>query len=245
MSANEQVVLCGLNELALGVLAELCGWEMTSSWSPRSVDPGLARRARLSDVLHRWHSASRALGVDLVEPSGGVPVAAWSGVLEWSRVASKVKGRTKLLLIAFAVGVGLLILSSLRGGSDLEFVAPAGERSVVDLGPRGASLGDVTVVSGPLQDGDGDPAGRHDGTCTLTSRPDDEEQHRVRCAVTLTVGTENGETELQLAAVGRVAADDVLFSVVGGSGKYRNARGDALFDYTDPDRTRITVDLED
>ena len=155
------------------------------------------------------------------------------------------KGRTKLLLIVGVVAAGLVILSSLRGGSQLEFVAPAEERSTVDLDPQGASLGDVTVVSGPLEDGDGDAAGRHDGTCTLTSRPEDEDERRVRCEVTLTIGTDNGETEIQLAAVGRVEADDVIYSVVGGGGEYRDARGDAVFDYTDPDRTRITVDLEE
>lgn len=155
------------------------------------------------------------------------------------------KGGTKLLLIVCITGAGLLILSSLRGGPNLEFGAPVEERSVADLDPEGASLGDVTVVSGPLEDGDGDAAGRHDGTCTLTSRADDEEQRRVRCEVTLTIGTDNGETELQLAAVGRVEADDVVYSVVGGSGEYREARGDAVFDHGDPDRTRITVDLDD
>jgi hypothetical protein len=157
-----------------------------------------------------------------------------------------VKGRTKLLLIVGVAAAGLLILSSLRGGSELEFFAPAEERSAVDLEPEGASLGDVTVTSGPLEDSDGEAAGRHDGTCTLTSGPDDAEEQRVRCEVTLTIGTENGETELQLAAVGRVEADDVIYSVVGGGGEYADAGGDAVFDYSgDPDRPRITVDLED
>jgi hypothetical protein len=156
------------------------------------------------------------------------------------------KGWRRLLLIAGAGGVALLIVSSLGGeGSELEFTAPFAERSVVDLDPSGASLGDMTVLSGPLEDGDGESAGRHDGTCTVTSRPEDEEERRVRCSVTLTIGTDSGETELQLAAVGRAAADDVVFSVVGGSREYRNARGEAVFDYTDPDRTHISVNLED
>jgi dirigent-like protein len=140
--------------------------------------------------------------------------------------------------------LGVLLLSSiLGGGSELRLVAPAGERSEVDLGTPGPSPGDMTVFSRPLLE-DGDPAGRIDGTCVVTSRPSDEEERRWRCGVTLTLGTEDGETELQLAAVGRVQADDVIFSVIGGSGRYSEARGVATFDYSDGDDTEITVNLD-
>ena len=145
-----------------------------------------------------------------------------------------------------AAALGLLVLSSLRGGdTELSFVAPAGERAGVDVGPRGASLGDTTVLSGTLEDDDGDEAGRYDGVCTITSRAADGEERRHRCAVTLTLGTDNGETELQLAAVGRTSADDVVYSVVGGSREYQGAGGEATFDYSEPDRVRIAVKLED
>ena len=137
----------------------------------------------------------------------------------------------------------LLLSSILGGGSELEFVAPVEERSEVDLGSAGPSLGDMTVFSGPLLEGD-DPAGRLDGTCLVTSRPSDADERRWRCGVTLTIGTEDGETELQLAAVGRTEADDVVFSVIGGGGRYRDARGDATFDYSDSDETQITVNLD-
>jgi hypothetical protein len=150
--------------------------------------------------------------------------------------------RTVLLLVAIGVA-GWVVISSLGGGRDLEFVAPAGERSVVDVGDTGPSLGDMTVFSGNLlKDGD-DEAGRLDGVCTVTSSPGDDSERRQRCAVTLTVG--DGETEIQLAAVGRVEAGDVLFSVVGGTKEFRDAAGEALFDYSDPERTRITVALDD
>jgi Dirigent-like protein len=156
------------------------------------------------------------------------------------------KTGTKILLVLLGLLAAVLIVSALRGDdSELSFVAPTGERSVVDLGAPGPSLGDMTVFSGELLDDDEDPAGRLDGTCTLTSAPSEEDERRWRCGVTLTVGTKNGETELQLLAVGRVEADDVIFSVVGGGGRFRDARGDATFDYTDSDRTEIVVRLED
>jgi len=147
--------------------------------------------------------------------------------------------RSVLVLAAIALG-GVVIFSSLGGDEkDLELVAPAGERSVVDVGDDGASLGDMTVFSGALED----DAGRIDGVCTITSAPDDAAERRQRCEVTLTLG--DGDTELQLAAVGRVEADDVVFSVVGGGGDYAGAGGDARFDYSDPDRTRIEISLDD
>lgn len=150
--------------------------------------------------------------------------------------------RSVLVLAALAIG-GLVIFSSLGGeGKDLDLVAPTGERSVVDVGDDGVSLGDMTVFSGSLEDG-GDRAGRIDGVCTITSSSGDDAELRQRCEVTLTLG--DGETELQLAAVGRVEADDVVFSVVGGGGDYRGAGGDATFDYADADRTRIQVSLND
>src|SRR3712207_1918846 len=120
--------------------------------------------------------------------------------------------RTKILLAIAALGLAVWVASSLRDrASELRFVAPAGERGEVDAGPSGPSLGDASTFAGPLLDDDGDPAGRIDGVCIVTSRPDDREERRQRCAVTLTVGTDNGETELQLAAVARAAADDVIF----------------------------------
>ena len=156
------------------------------------------------------------------------------------------KGRTTSLLVVCVAAAALLIVLWPGDGSErLEFVAATADQSSVDVDPRGNSLGDMTIRSGPLTDDDGERAGRHDGTCTVTSSPEDDDERRVRCAITLTVGTANGETELQLAAVGRVAADDVVFSVVGGSGKYRDASGEAVFDYTDRDRIRVTVNLDD
>ena len=123
------------------------------------------------------------------------------------------KTRMKILLALVGLLAAVLIISALRGDdSELNFAAPAGERDEVDLGAPGPSLGDLTVFSGELLDDDDDPAGRIDGSCVVTSAPGDQEEWRERCGVTLTVGTENGETELQLLAVGRAEADDVIFT---------------------------------
>ena len=147
-----------------------------------------------------------------------------------------------IVLLVVVLGAVLLLSRIGGGGSDLDLVAPEAERELVDLGDSGPSLGDMTVFGGPLLDGD-DEAGRIDGVCTVTSEPDDEEERRQRCAVTLTIG--DGETELQLAAVGRAAADDVIFSIVGGGGDYAGAGGEAEFDYSGDGRIEIDVSVED
>jgi hypothetical protein len=155
-----------------------------------------------------------------------------------------VRGSVRVLLLVAALGVALVVLWPSDDEQELRFLAPAGPGTAVDAGPDGPSPGDTTVLAGELLDADGEPAGRFDGVCTLTSVPEDDAERRQRCAVTLTVGTEDGEDELQLAAVGRLQADDVRYSVVGGSGPYADASGEATFEFTGS-RARITVRLED
>lgn len=101
-------------------------------------------------------------------------------------------------------------------------------------GSPGTSLGDLYVFSGPLND----PAGsRLDGHCVVTSAPGGGED-RQQCFATTTIQT--GEQEIQMTGVGRVAADDVLMSITGGTHAYCGARGEALFDFRTPDTIRVT-----
>ena len=122
--------------------------------------------------------------------------------------------------------------------------APDTERQNVDLKPQGPSIGDLFVFAGPLNNTSGDEAGRLDGHCVTTSVPsDDPETHRRQCFVTATIGTENGETEIELQGVGRILAEDVLLGVSGGTGRFQNARGQALLDFTTPGQVSLRFAL--
>jgi hypothetical protein len=124
-------------------------------------------------------------------------------------------------------------------------VAPDTEQTTVDAGRSGPSQGDLFVFSGPLRDARGRDRGRLDGHCVTVSVPSrtDREQDRRQCFVTSTIGTANGETEIQAAGVGRVLAEDVLLSVTGGTGRFRRARGQALLDYSVEGRTTVTYEV--
>jgi hypothetical protein len=123
-------------------------------------------------------------------------------------------------------------------------IAPDTEQTRIDAGRSGPSQGDLFVFSGPLRDARGRERGRFDGHCVTISVPDrnDREQDRRQCFVTSTIGTANGETEIQATGVGRILAEDVLLSITGGTGRFRRARGQALFDYST--RGQVTISYE-
>jgi hypothetical protein len=106
---------------------------------------------------------------------------------------------------------------SLNNGHAQTFtlIAPDTEQSEVDLTTPGPSQGDIFVFSGPLVDASGEPQGRLDGHCITVSTPAEggTAEHRRQCFATSTIGTANGETEIQAQGVGRIEAGDVLLSV--------------------------------
>ena len=110
-------------------------------------------------------------------------------------------------------------------------IGPQGEFRSLDLGPKGASLGDQIIFSGPLRKRDGTRAGRYDGFCVLTSKGARASEQRQQCFLTSTIGTANGETEIQSGGVGRIQAEDVYLSVAGGSGRFQNVRGQLLLTF--------------
>jgi hypothetical protein len=124
-------------------------------------------------------------------------------------------------------------------------IAPDTEQTNIDVGRPGPSQGDLFVFSGPLRAPRGALRGRLDGHCVTVSVPSrtDREQDRRQCFITSTIGTANGETEIQAAGVGRILAEDVLFSVTGGTNRFKRVRGQALFDYSTKGRIRITYEL--
>ena len=152
--------------------------------------------------------------------------------------------------MASAVGVvaGIVWMSSagaITSAVTFTVVAPNTEETNLDLRPAGPSRGDQFIFSGPLlRSPSQEAAGRIDGHCVTTSVPGGgTAENRQQCFVTATIGTENGETEIELAGVGRIEAEDVLLAVTGGTGRYQNARGQARFDFTAPDRVTIAFSL--
>jgi len=153
-------------------------------------------------------------------------------------------GGLATLIAVAAVVAWISTASAITTAQKLTFVAPDTERQNVDLKPQGPSIGDLFVFAGPLNNTSGDEAGRLDGHCVTTSVPsDDPETHRRQCFVTATIGTENGETEIELQGVGRILAEDVLLGVSGGTGRFQNARGQALLDFTTPGQVSLRFAL--
>jgi hypothetical protein len=176
--------------------------------------------------------------------------------------------RKRLLLVAagallggLAVGVIQITsagaISAISKAESFVLVAPDTAQTELDFrrgqgGTRGPSQGDQLIFSGPVHD-EGDPEarrGRIDGVCTTTSTPAGQgtDQHRRICVVTVTLGgvdieeAEN-EGEIYLQGVGRIEAEDVILGVTGGNEDFRNARGQATFDYTTEGQATISFEL--
>jgi dirigent-like protein len=87
--------------------------------------------------------------------------------------------------------------------------------------------------------------GRFDGVCTTTSSPGPSTEARRLCNVTTTFVEERGGAEIDAQGVGRIEAEDVVFAVNGGTGDFRDARGQATFEYEErEDRIVITYELD-
>jgi hypothetical protein len=153
---------------------------------------------------------------------------------------------------AFLIGlmallVVLLILVLTLGDEDtFTVVAALQEEQEADLGEEGPSVGDLYAFSGPLLDeSENTTLGRFDGRCTTTSSPGPSAEARRLCNVTATFVEEREGAEIDAQGVGRIEAEDVVFAVNGGTGDFRDARGQATFEYEErEDRIVITYDLD-
>ena len=154
----------------------------------------------------------------------------------------------RALLIGFlAIPIGLLTLGlTTLGEESFTVVAVLEEEHEEDLGEEGPSIGDVYAFSGPLFDESEDTElGRFDGVCTTTSSPGPSAEARRLCNVTATFVEEREGAEIDAQGVGRIEAEDVVFAVNGGTGDFRNARGQATFEYEErEDRIVMTYELE-
>jgi hypothetical protein len=162
------------------------------------------------------------------------------------RKGSTVSNRA-LLIGLLAIPVGLLTLGlTTLGEESFTVVAVLEEENEDDLGEEGPSVGDLYAFSGPLFDeSEETELGRFDGVCTTTSSPGPSEEARRLCNVTATFAEEREGAEIDAQGVGRIEAEDVVFAVTGGNREFRNARGQATFEYEErEDRIVISYELE-
>ena len=155
----------------------------------------------------------------------------------------------RALLIGLMTVLALLLIVLITTDSEDTFtvVAALEEEQEVDLGEEGPSVGDLYAFSGPLLDeSENSTLGRADGQCTTTSSPGPSAEARRLCNVTATFVEERGGSEIDAQGVGRIEAEDVVFALTGGTGDFRNARGQATFEYEERDEgIVITYEVDD
>jgi hypothetical protein len=139
-----------------------------------------------------------------------------------------------------------ILVVTLSDEDTFTVVAALEEEQEEDLGEDGPSVGDLYAFSGPLLDeSENRELGRFDGGCTTTSSPGASAEARRLCNVTATFVEEREGAEIDAQGVGRIEAEDVVFAVNGGTGDFRDARGQATFEYEEREgRIVITYELE-
>jgi hypothetical protein len=164
--------------------------------------------------------------------------------------------RRKLVAAVIAVtAVGLAI-----GGASLAAQGPSNNsqplvlhlisrataiNNVVDTGPAGLSPGDLYVFSDRyfLASEPNDQIGSVDGRCVLI----DPAALHFDCSVTNTLTGAGGLTAGRIMAAGPLTlaqGSTSTFAIVGGTGAYRNARGDATVELGPPEGPHeVTVNL--
>ena len=79
----------------------------------------------------------------------------------------------------------------------------------------------------------------------MTSAPGPSAEARRLCNFTATFTEEREGAEIEAQGVGRIEAEDVVFAVIGGTGGYRGAKGQATFEYEEhKDRIVITFEVD-
>jgi hypothetical protein len=119
-------------------------------------------------------------------------------------------------------------------GRTLTVLLGTRESTVVDLGTKGASQGDMRVVNAPLYDQSGKQSiGRLDAFCVVTD-PADEPNERTQLAeCTYTYTLPGGEISAQGSnPFPRLSAPPprVTDAITGGTGKYAGVRGEVILE---------------
>ena len=91
--------------------------------------------------------------------------------------------------------------------------------SQIDNAPAGFGIGDVLVFTGSILGDDGSTIGRVDGQCSVT-----DNAGQAYCTPVLSLP----DGQILLAGSRSIVALQGHLAVVGGTGRYRTARGDAI-----------------
>ena len=144
------------------------------------------------------------------------------------------------------VGSAILVVAGLsgwaRGGADISapqtvhLVSVIEQGTLLDLGPSGPSLGDEQVASGGLRQG-GQQVGRFSFVCTWTGiHPTYANEH-------CDGGGKVTDGQITFDGLTRTDHERHVWAVTGGTGTYRNARGEVRITDLSDTRSRVVVEL--
>ncbi len=121
-------------------------------------------------------------------------------------------------MVASAILLGLVLPATAAASQTVKF-AVAFHDAQVDLGKPGPSLGDERIFADSLLDTKGRKVGHDAGVCTFTSLAPPE----AACHITFFLA--GGEIAIQFL---NAPPPRKLAAIVGGTGTYRGARGEAV-----------------
>lgn len=154
-----------------------------------------------------------------------------------------------IVLIALALVVSGLSLGSATGsphesrhshsGDTLRFLSTTQQSAELDLGKKGASLGDEYVFHDRLRSRHDRNAGTLDGVCTVTRLKGDDST--AQCLVTASL--DDGDITTQ----GVVRSDErsATLAVTGGTADYSEASGEVHVKFLSETKALVSVDLTD
>ncbi len=123
--------------------------------------------------------------------------------------------------LALILAMGSTVAAASRGGKTIAVVEHAETDIVVDLGAPGDSLGDILPFGNPIFDAsDSHQVGRNEGICFRTMI--DGELAAWECTWTTILAT--GSITVQGPFLDSL--EDSSLAITGGTGAYRNARGE-------------------
>jgi hypothetical protein len=129
-------------------------------------------------------------------------------------------------LVLVTVAVGVLSTTAASGQNALNFVIGPGKLSVVDLGHNGLRLGDRISARSPLLDGSqSERVGTAYLQCLVHERIIDPDKGLWNCNYVL----ELTDGDILLQGLDPRGPGEYEVAVIGGTGAYAGARGDATF----------------